>query len=333
MPQVPPTLVEIHRGPVLESVHRGHAVITDTAGRIVECWGDPDAVVLPRSAVKMIQALPLIASGAAQAAGLTDRHLALACASHQGAPLHVDAVDAWLADLRLDDGALVCGPQSSRDRALRHAMIKADQPPRRVHNNCSGKHAGFLTLSRHLGGAADYTDPAHPVQRAVFDAFETVGGRPITQFGIDGCSAPNPAMTMTSLGRAMGWFAGAQTRGDALSAAGARLVTAMIRHPDLVAGDGRACTLLMRAAGGAAALKTGAEGVFIAILPGRGLGVAVKIADGATRAAECAIAAILVRLGVLDKDHPDVARFLAPPVTNWDGLVTGHIAPAPALAV
>ena len=327
----PVSLAEVWRGPFLESHHSGHAVICDGSGQIVSAWGDPDAVVLPRSSSKMIQALPLVMSGAADARALSSEQLALACASHQGAPIHVERVNRWLADLGLDDGALCCGPQVSRDTDLKLSMIRADESPCRVHNNCSGKHAGFLTLTQHLGAGPDYVDPDHPVQRACLDAFETVTDRTSPGFGIDGCSAPNFATTMHGMARAMARFATAAQRSDTMSSAAARLVEAMHTHPELVAGEGRACTRLMRAAKEPVALKTGAEGYFIAILPTRGLGVALKASDGATRAAECAIAAILVRLDVLDAAHPEVKAFLNPSIHNWDGLVTGEIRPAPGL--
>lgn len=325
MAAAPEPMVEIHRGPLAESLHAGHAVICDKTGQIVRSWGDAEALVLPRSSAKMIQALPLIASGAAEAHGLTVPQLALACASHQGAPVHVGAVNAWLADLGLADGDLRCGPQPSRDTELRRQMLCDGHSPCQVHNNCSGKHAGFLTLTRHLGAGPEYVDPTHPVQTAVRDAFETVTDRESPGFGIDGCSAPNFATTMQGMARAMAWFASAGTRGDTLDRAAARLVEAMIAHPELVAGEGRACTLLMRAATEPMAIKTGAEGYFVAILPQRGLGVALKIVDGATRASEAAMAAILVKLGALDAAHPDVKRFLNPEIRNWRGLRTGEI--------
>lgn len=325
------SLAEVWRGPFLESHHSGHAVICDGAGQIVAAWGDPDAVVLPRSSAKMIQALPLVTSGAADRRGLTSEQLALACASHQGAPIHIERVNRWLADLGLDDDALVCGPQASRDKALRFEMIRASDKPCRVHNNCSGKHAGFLTLAQHLQAGLNYVDPDHVVQRACRDAFEEVTALVSPGFGIDGCSAPNFATTMHGMARAMGWFATANQRSDSMSMAAARLVDAMHRHPELVAGEGRACTRLMRAAQEPIALKTGAEGYFVAILPERGLGVAVKAADGATRAAECAIAAVLVRLDVLNAEDPEVAAFLTPTIRNWDGLATGQIKPAAGL--
>jgi L-asparaginase II len=176
-------------------------------------------------------------------------------------------------------------------------------------------------------------DPGHPVQAAVREAFETMTGLRSPGFGIDGCSAPNFATTLQGLGRAMARFAAARDGGMSVrERAAARLVRAMLAHPDLVAGEERACTDLMRAMGGKVAVKTGAEGVFIAILPEQGLGVTVKCADGATRAAEAVVAAILVRLGVLEAEHPVAARLMRGPITNRRGLSVGEIRVAAALA-
>jgi L-asparaginase II len=329
----PTPLAEVWRGPFLESHHWGHAVVCDGSGQIVSAWGDPDAIVLPRSSSKMLQALPLVTSGAAKDYGLRSEQLALACASHQGAPIHVEAVNAWIGELGLKDDDFKCGAQISRDPDYRTAMIRAYEEPCRVHNNCSGKHAGFLTLAQHLKAGPDYVDPDHPVQRACLDAFETVTGQTSPGFGVDGCSAPNFATTMHGMARAMGCYATAGQRSDAMSRAATLLTEAMYTHPHLVAGEGRACTRLMRAAREPVALKTGAEGFFVAILPTRGIGVAVKAADGATRAAECAITAILVQLDVFDPAHPDVAAFLNPDVRNHAGQLVGQIRPAPGLLV
>ena len=322
-------LAEIWRGPFLESVHHGHAAICDDTGAVIEAWGDPHAVVLPRSSAKMIQALPLVESGAADDAGLWPEHLALACASHQGADIHTRRVRAWLEHVGMNDTDFRCGAQEPADRAARDALIRAHARPCQVHNNCSGKHAGFLTLNRHLGGGPDYIDPAHPVQRAVREAFEDVTGRDSPGYGIDGCSAPNFATTVQGMARAMAFFAAARADDAApRNRAAARLRNAMVAFPDLVAGDGRACTELMRATGGRAALKTGAEAYFVAIIPGRKLGVALKVTDGGTRGAECAIAALLVRLGVLDPDHPATRKRMNAPIRNWRGVETGMIRPA-----
>jgi len=321
-------MVEVWRGPVLESRHAGIAVICNADGEVIESWGDPDTVILPRSSVKMIQALPLITSGAADAKGLTEEQIALSCASHQGAPIHTKRVSAWLNDLGLSENDLICGPQTPWDIPTRNAQIKAESGKCRIHNNCSGKHCGFLTLTQHLGAGPDYVDPDHPVQKAALDAFETVTGETSPGFGIDGCSAPNFATTLRGLGRAMGYFAGAREEGDRMERAAFRLAKAMRSYPDLVAGEGRACTELMRAAKGKVTIKTGAEGVFTAILPEQGLGVALKITDGATRASECAIAALLVKLGALDANDPLVKKRLNPDVPNFAGINTGEIKPA-----
>jgi len=143
----PVPMAEVWRGEILESVHYGHAVVCDSSGQIVQAWGDPDAVILPRSSCKMIQALPLVESGAADAIGLDQEHLALACASHRAAAIHTDIVRRWLSDLDLNDSDLICGPQVPRDAVAENAMIRAKDAPCRYHNNCSGKHAGFLTVT------------------------------------------------------------------------------------------------------------------------------------------------------------------------------------------
>lgn len=320
-------MVELWRGGRLESCHLGHAVIWHATGGPVAVWGDAAAVIYPRSSCKMIQALPLLESGAG--AGLRPEQLALACASHQGAALHVAAVGRWLADLGLAEGDLRCGAHEPGDRAERDRLIRASDAPCQLHNNCSGKHAGFLMLNRHLGGGPEYVDPDHPVQRAIAQAFDEVTGEASPGYGIDGCSAPNHATTLTGLARAMAAFAGATGQGDARDRAQFALTRAMAAHPEHVAGLGRACTELMQAMGGRVTIKTGAEGVFVAIIPEQRLGIALKIADGATRAAEAAIAALLVRQGVLDPAHPAARRRLAPEQRNWRGLLTGDIRLAP----
>lgn len=324
-------LVEVWRGDLLESVHRGHVVICDAGGQVVQAWGDADALIYPRSSAKMIQALPLVESGAADAFGLTERQLAFACASHLGASLHAGAARAWLQALDLSDGDLICGPQEPGDRSERDQLIRSDDSPCRVHNNCSGKHCGFLTLTQHLGAAPNYVAPDHPVQIACRAAFEETCEEVSPTFGIDGCSAPNFAVTLTGLARAMAGFATAANRSDARSQAAQRLTHAMMTYPEMVRGEGGTDTALIRAMAGQGVVKTGAEGVYVAILPGLQMGVALKIADGATRASEAAITAVLVKLGVLQAAHPTVKQVMTPPIRNWDGLVTGQIRPAPAL--
>lgn len=315
-------LIEIWRGERCESMHFGHAVVCDSAG-VVEAWGHPGEIIFPRSSCKMVQALPLIESGAADDAGLTDRQLALCCASHNGAAIHVDTVDDWLKGLGLGEADLRCGCHMPQDKDENRRLTCADIAPDQRHNNCSGKHAGFLTLNRHLGAGPDYVEPDHPVQLAAKAAFEEVTGEDSPDFGIDGCSAPNHACSLQGLAHAMARFAdpGSDRRGQAMR----RLVDSMRTHPEMVAGEGRACTKLMRAMQGKVAVKTGAEGVFVAILPEQGLGIALKAQDGATRASEAGITALLVHLGVLDSAAPVVSDLLTGPMRNWRGIKTGEM--------
>jgi L-asparaginase II len=324
-------MTEIWRGDILESMHSGHAVVCNVDGDIVHAWGDPDAIVLPRSSSKMIQALPLVESGAADAAGLTDQHLALACASHNASAIHNTMVNDWLAAQGFTDDDLICGPQEPRDIGIRDELIRCNDPVCRVHNNCSGKHTGFLTLSKHLGAGGNYTDIHHPVQKAVQAAHEELTHEASAGYGIDGCSAPNHASTLKGMARAMAFYAAAREGNGTRETAAARLRTAMAKHPEYVAGEGRACTNLMRAMGHSVAIKTGAEAYFVAMLPEQKLGVALKIIDGATRASENALAAILVKLGVLDPNHPVAQKYLDAPIRNWDGLQTGVMRAASTL--
>ena len=316
-------MVELWRGGLLESVHRGHAVICDDQGQIVESWGNPAEIIFPRSSCKMVQALPLMESGAFDAAGLTEAHAAFACASHWGSALHTTLAKTWLEGLGMGEADLRCGAHEPNDKVERNRLIKADESPCQYHNNCSGKHSGMLTMNRHLGGDAEYTEVDHPMQVQIKQAFEEVTGETSSGWGIDGCSAPNFATSVHGLARAMGAFAGATGSGDARDRAMFRLTRAMAAYPELVAGDTACDTELMRAMDGRVALKFGAEAVHVAILPELNLGIAVKITDGSYRASDSVIAALLVRLGVLDAGHKYTRKRLNSVQKNARGLETG----------
>jgi L-asparaginase II len=316
-------MVELWRGGILESVHRGHAVICNADGAIVAAWGDPDKVIFPRSSCKILQALPLVESGAAAAAGLGSEHLALACASHLGAPMHTDRVTLWLTAIGLAEPDLRCGNQSPTARADQFRLHDLGQEPCQIHNNCSGKHCGFLTLGRHLKAGPEYVEIDHPVQKAVRQAFEDVTGETSPGYGIDGCSAPNFATSLAGLARGMARMARPAGLGRIRAAAAESLVDAMIAHPLLVEGPGGASSQLMAEMNNVA-VKNGAEGVHVAILRDAGLGLAVKIEDGAARAAETAAAALLVNLGALDPQQAVARRLLDAPIVNRRGIVAGQ---------
>ncbi len=326
----PVAFAELWRGGQLESTHLGHAVICGADGAVEQAWGDPDAVIFPRSSCKMLQALPLLESGAGRA--LTAKQLALVCASHNGAAIHTEAVAAWLADLGLGEADLRCGPQEPADRPERDRLIKTDNSPCQLHNNCSGKHAGFLMLNKHLGGHADYVEADHPVQMAVKATFEEITGETSAGYGIDGCSAPNYSTSVHGLARAMTYFATAQEGANARQDAAYKLSRGMMAYPEMVAGEGRACTELMRAMGGKVVIKTGAEAVFTAIIPELKKGIALKVTDGGTRGAELAICALLVKLGVLDAEHPATRKYLNTVERSRRGIEIGTLRVAPGFA-
>ncbi|MEM1301369.1 MAG: asparaginase, partial [Pseudomonadota bacterium] len=300
------------------SVHCGHIAICNAAGEVIAGAGDPTQVIYPRSSAKMIQAMPL----ALRFPDMDNERLALACASHSGETGHTSRVERWLSDLGLAEPDLRCGAPDPLGKEAREDLIRAGKTPCQLHSDCSGKHAGFLAVTRDLGADMEYLEIDHPVQVAVKDHFEHLTDEASPGWGIDGCSAPNHATSVQGLARAMAAYANA-TESTAKGRAMVTLRNAMITHPDMVAGKGRACTELMRAAPGTA-LKTGAEAVFVAILPGKGLGVALKIADGSVRAAEAAVAHILTQLGLLDPAHPDALKRVGAPLLNFRDLTVGE---------
>lgn len=320
-------MLEVWRGGLLENVHQGHAVVCDAKG-VVAAWGNPQAVIFPRSSAKMIQALPLIETGAADLCGLSDRHLALACASHEGADLHVGMAGRWIADLGLTEADLRCGAHEPDNKAERDRLIRAGEKPCQLHNNCSGKHSGFLTVTQHLKAGPEYVEIDHPLQQAIRDATEETTGETVAGWGVDGCSAPNFAMSLEGLARAMAAYANARDGNGARESAMHRLTRAMASHPELVSGEGQTCTELMRAMGGRVAVKLGADGVYVAILPEKGFGVALKIVDGNARARDAAITMLLCHLGALDPAHPVAVKRQSAALRNWRGLHTGGLRPA-----
>jgi len=327
-----PVLVEITRGDLVESVHRGSVAIADAQGNIRFALGDLKTPVYPRSSLKPIQALPLLESGAAEAFGLDDEEIALACASHSGEPMHTTRVAAWLARIGCVESDLACGAHPSRYEPVAEDMIQRGEAPTRIHNNCSGKHTGFLTVARHWDIATQgYELHDHPVQRAIAKTLgELTEIKTEFPWGVDGCAAPNFAVPLDAQARAFAKFAAPDALSPERASACRRIVRAMMSHPELVSGTGRTCAILMRSAKGRAAVKTGAEGFFAGMIPELGLGISIKIDDGAGRAADTVIAAILDKLGVLG-DAGDARQMLRAPITNTRNDVVGERRIAPAL--
>jgi L-asparaginase II len=288
--------------------------------------------IYPRSAVKLIQALPLVESGAAEALGFGDKELALACASHSGEPRHADLALSMLVRAGLGPEALECGAHPPLGGGAARALLRAGREPSALHNNCSGKHAGMLALTRHLGEAASgYVAPTHPVQGRIRALIEELTGHLIAPdaTAIDGCSVPTWAVPLSGLAQAYARLATGEGLAAARHAAAKRLFEAATREPEYVAGEGRACTRLMQLVEGHAFVKTGAEGVYCAAIPDMGIGIALKIDDGAGRAAECAVAAVLQAL--MSEYATDLGRMVRPPISNVRGVAVGAIRPAPEL--
>ena len=295
----------------MESLHRGAVAVCDVDGNLINSWGDTARPVFPRSAVKPLQALALVESGAADRFALSDRHLALASASHGADPCHLDLAGAWLARLGLSVADLECAGE-----------------PSALHNNCSGKHCGMLTTALHLGlPRRGYIDPDHPVQQGINAILCQMTGSPWpgTPWAVDGCGIPTLAFPLAGLAAAMARFAAADGLAEPRRSAARRLLAAITAHPELVAGRGRFCTEVMRAIPGIV-VKGGAEGVQSAMLPDRGLGIAVKIDDGAGRAAEVTLLAVLKHLGALPATaEATLAAWMPAPVTNVAGRRVGVI--------
>src|SRR5688572_19132567 len=268
-----PVLVEVMRGDRVESRHRGAIVVADTDGASVFAVGNVDAPVFPRSAVKAMQALPLIETGAADAFGFGTRELALSQASHGGEPQHVAGVSAMLQAIGLGEADLECGAHMPSHAASARALIGEGREPGQLHNNCSGKHANFLAVARQLGvDHQGYIAARHPVQELVRAALESLTGatHDPAHCGIDGCSIPTYAVPLKALARGFARFASGEGLGSERGAAARRVYDAAVGAPYFIAGRGRFCTEAMQLLGGAALLKTGAEGVFCAAMPGLG---------------------------------------------------------------
>lgn len=331
-----PILVEALRGGAIESFHRGAFAVVDADGAVVAQAGTIDHPVFPRSAVKVMQALPLVASGAADRFGLTAEQLALACASHGGEPRHVAAAAAMLAQAGVDGDALECGAHWPYREDNQRAMATRGEAPTALHNNCSGKHAGFVCLGCLLAEGSDrrallqgYVKPGHPVMREVTAALQAATGHDLAQapVGTDGCSIPTYAIPLRALALGFARIGTGTGLSPAHAGAARRLRAAVAEHPFMVAGSGRFDTRVMERLGARVFCKVGAEGVYGAAFPEAGLGVAVKMDDGNNaRAAEVVMAGLIeahVRLD--DAERAFVHELADLPLRNWNGLDVGRL--------
>ena len=324
-----PLLVEVTRGDMVESRHRASYAVCDSAGRVVLSAGDHEALVYGRSAIKPLQAIPLVETGAAERFELGDAEIAAACASHRGEPRHTEVIGAWLERIGLGESDLECGAHLPYHEPSAEALLRAGETPSQLHNNCSGKHSGFLTTAQHLGHPTKgYIRYDHPIQQRVLGVLESMCGLDLSGAprGIDGCGIPVIGIPLGNMALAMARFVDPHDQPEARQGAVARIAAAMAAEPFMVAGSQHLGTRIMEATGGKALVKTGAEGLYCGALPDQGLGIALKVDDGAGRAADVLIMQLLKRLEVLDDSALEaLSGDLEPLVKNRAGTETGHL--------
>ena len=331
-----PVLVEVLRGGIVESRHRGAVFVCGADGKAVLEIGDTARPVFPRSAVKAIQALPLVETGTADAYGFGKRELALACASHTGQAMHTELAASMLARAGLDHTALECGSHWPFNHDAFVALARSGKEPNALCNNCSGKHSAFLCTCVHEGiDHKGYVAAGHPFQEMVRKTMQEVTGavHDAANAAIDGCSIPTHAVPLTALAQGFARMATGEGLGPERARAAKRLLDACMAEPLLVSGTGKADAALMQAAPGRIFTKVGAEGVYCAAVPELGLGIALKCDDGAERGAESMVSAVLAKLLAADGEVAARLTGLAnAPIRSRIGATVGGLRPTAALA-
>ena len=319
-------VVQAMRGGEVESVHRVHVAVAHAEKGLIASAGNPAHHAFVRSAIKMFQVLPFVESGGVARFQLTGEELALCTASHGGEPFHVAAARAILAKAKVTDAALACGPHLPMHEPSAAALIAAGQAPGKIHNNCSGKHAGMLAHCVQQQWVTNgYHRATHPMQQRIISTLARwmrIDVDEMTQ-GVDGCGLPTFAIALDAVAEGCAKFAAASADGDPAPAA---IYQAMVGHPEFVAGTDRLDTDLMRAAEKRVFAKVGAEGYYCAGIPSMRLGVALKVEDGAKRAAEPALLRVLKNLGAIDANvFNSLSKYAAPDIINTRNEVVGSI--------
>lgn len=327
------SLAKIIRNETVESIHRGHIIVLDGDGNEIFSVGNPDFVTFFRSAAKPFQAIPFLMSGAAERFGFLENEIALACASHSGESVHIEIVRKMLQKIGLSEVDLRCGAHLPFHEASAHNLIRNQEKPNQLHNNCSGKHSAMLAFAKHIGAdLKTYETLENPIQQQILEVVSQFTETPkdAIKFGIDGCAAANFALSLRAMAKSFVKLVFPPTNFDLeLREACRRIVSAFMAYPELIGGTDRLDTLVMQAASGKMICKVGAEGLWLCgILPSpkwkRGLGIALKIEDGEDiRARTVAGIELLRQLEVLEAN--DLKNLSPMPVKNWRGDLVGRV--------
>ena len=327
-----PIMVNVTRGGIVESRHRGAIAIVDNKGNVKAAWGDIKRNIFPRSANKALQALAMVESGAIDKFGFSDAEIAFACSSHGGEDIHILAAKSMLDKLSLDADALECGIHWPFNEDSQRQLASNNKKPCQLHNNCSGKHSAMLAASLMMNiKIKGYSQQTHPLQQRILGIIEDICGIDMSNsaVGIDGCSIPTFALPLENLAYGFARFIAPDDLSDQRAKACKIITKAVFAHPEMVAGSKRYCSDMMRIMGSRVFLKTGAEGVYIAGLPEYGLGIAVKCDDGTTRGAEMMMSAALQYTGVFtEQDMEKITNFIDIPLKNHVGTIVGNICPS-----
>ena len=323
-----PLVVEVQRGPVVESVHQVMVAVVNETGGLLHAWGNPQYMTMPRSAIKMLQALPLIESGAADKFQLDEKHLALACGSHHAEKDHVASLSQWCEKCHLTEKMFACGPHLPYNEEAANTFIRLKQKPTVLCNNCAGKHAALLATCLHLGedpqGYEKYEHNAQKRLRKILTE-TTKYDHSKAPHGVDGCGIPTYAIPLQNVATGMAAFINAK-ESPARKVACERLTTSVRNHPFYVSGSGEFTTAVIQKTQGRSVIKGGAEGVVAGFIPAKKVAFAIKVADGGKRAAQLATMQLLIQLGGMSIDEAKaLPDFSNPPVTNWKGEVVGHL--------
>ncbi len=326
-------LAKVFRGETLESVHRGHLYIIDGAGNEIVQIGDAETICFIRSSAKPFQVLPFLTSGGAEHFGFTDKEIALACASHSGEKMHVELAAQMLEKIGLSETDLRCGAQMPFNEKRAEEIIRAGEKPSQLHNNCSGKHSAMLAFAKFVGtDLATYDRIENPIQQAILETISIFTETPTSEIpiAIDGCAAPNYALSVKAMAKSFLNLVVPQERFDVeLKNACQKIVSAMLNFPELIGGSERLDTMLMQAAPGKFISKIGAEGVWLCgILPSEkyqsGLGIALKIEDGDDKRARAVVSVeVLRQLGIFE--NKTLAEISPLPILNRRGDMVGRV--------